>query len=244
MAKGIVDVNVLSEMEYNYVNLVLGCGGGLPNDLHLITDTEGLMLKRGNVISEITLVQEKGDECSFNYMEMSPEIAQKFALKHGDRVVLDYKADTKTLQMQRLNSSSASGLLLLDPRKNRDGVITIGYALLSWLGIPEDAAGTMITVNNGSISRRLRVVIPENELDETLRMSASNLKAMGLTPRKKWKFAYNQTTKVLSVVTNKSVEAGISKNVKRAAKPVRKSQTPVLNHKNKPKRENTKPQDH
>lgn len=244
MAKGIVDVNVLSEMEDSNVILVLGCGGGLPNDLHLIEERKGLTLKRGNVTREITLIQEQGDECAFNYMEMSSETAQQLGLKNGDRVILDYTSETKTLQIQRLNTSFANGLLLLDTRKNRNGVITIGYALLSWLGIPEEIAGDTIVISKDSVSKRLRVVIPDNELDETFRMSSSTLKALGLVPRKKWRLAYNQTTKVLTVVTKTSAAAGISKKTAKAARPVRKRLQTSLHGKKQPKQVKTKPRQH
>ncbi|WP_028549847.1 hypothetical protein [Paenibacillus sp. UNC451MF] len=233
MAKGIVDVYVSTEMEDSSVNLVLDCGGGLPNDLHLIEDRTELTLRRGSVNSEIELIQEKGNECAFNYMEISSETAQRFGLKSGDRVVLDYRPATKTLSMQRLNSSTAFGILLHDPRKNRDRVITIGYALLSQLGIPEDVAGQNITLTRGTISKQLRVIIPQNELDETFRLSASNLKAMSLSPRRKWKLSYNQTTKIITIV---DTITGISKQVKRTVKPVRKSKSTALPNKRQPKK--------
>ena len=231
MAKGIVDVNVWAEMENDRIILVLDCAGGWPNDLRLIPDRESITVKRGNVSSQITMVQEQGNECAFNYLEMSAETARTFGLQHGDRVQLTYNEETKTLQMQRLNSSSAQATLLLDSRRNKDEVITIGYVLLSWLGIPDHAVGSTITLSRGTVNKKLKVVVPENELDEVFRMSASNIKAMGLTPRKKWKLTYDQDKRTLNISSNaSSTTAGSSRKSKRSASTVRSAQSARLQH--------------
>ncbi|MDF2960069.1 MAG: hypothetical protein K0S39_1804 [Paenibacillus sp.] len=200
MAQGVVDVYVSSDQNENTLVLITNCGGGLPNDLNAIRNGIEVTLKRGDTEKTIVVTHERGAECAFNYMEINENTAKTFGLRGGNRVALTYDPESRELKMQRLTKSRASGLLLPDPRKYRDSSIVIGYTLLCWLGIPE-AAGTSVTFRKGSASKKLKVIIPENELDTDLRLSLTNLRKFGLVPGKALMLEYDQMTKTLNVLT-------------------------------------------
>lgn len=207
MPKGIVDVSINENKDPNSVALVLNCGYGPPSELHSIPDRAELLLKRGDKEHQTVFLHERGHECAYNYIELSPQTAGALGLKNGERYILDYSG-TRTVTMERLATSAAPGLLLSETGKNKDGVIQIGYALLSKLGIPDTAAGRSITFAKGSVSKRLKLIVPENELDETFRLSPANQKAFGLTASKMWELAYNQLSGKLQIgKTNSNISS-------------------------------------
>lgn len=203
MAKGVVDVYISEDADNDTIILYTDCASGIPHNLNTIRSGTMITLRRENVQSEVKAVQDSDKESGFNYMEISPDNARRFGIKDGMRFVLDYEENGKTLKITRLLACRAYGLLLADTRKNRDDVISIGYALLSWLGISR--SDKSITLTKGSLTKKLRLSIPENELDDNFRLSPANLRAFGLLPHKRLKLEYNQVTKTLRILGRNSV---------------------------------------
>ncbi|MFD0678687.1 MULTISPECIES: hypothetical protein [unclassified Paenibacillus] len=204
MAQGVVDVYVSKDQSENSLMLIANCGGGLPNDLHLIRDGAKVTLKRGDIEKSIVVNHEIGAECAFNYIEMDTNTAKTFGLQDGNRVLLNYDSESRNLQIQRLTKSRANGLLRPDPRKTRTGAIIIGYSLLSLLGIPHKP-GTSITLRLNSVSQKMKVLIPSNELDSDLRLAPSTLRKFGLVPGKFLTLEYDQISKTLSVLNTSAI---------------------------------------
>ncbi|NOU96138.1 hypothetical protein GC093_23350 [Paenibacillus sp. LMG 31456] len=223
MAQGVVDVIVSKDQNENSLVLVANCGGGLPNDLHLIRDGAEVTLKQGDIEKSVVVNHEAGAECAFNYIEMNAKTAKAFGLHDGSRVLLTYDSESKDLRLQRVTKSRASGLLLSDHNKTRTGSIIIGYSLLSLLGIPT-TRGTTITIRVNSVSQRMKVLIPENELDSDFRLSPLNLRKFGLHPGKSFSLEYDQTSKTLSVLTSSAVASKQGKPT-RALRPMRTIKT-------------------
>ncbi|UQZ82500.1 hypothetical protein SK3146_01657 [Paenibacillus konkukensis] len=213
MATGVVDVYESEDLKDNQIVLV-ACGAGLSGELRTIPNGAGLTLKKAAIESKIVVRHESGSECPFSYMEIGPALAKTFGLKNGQRVSLDFSPGTGALLLYPQTVSSSSGLLLAELRKGREGAIVIGYALLSWLGIPEKAAGTAITLTRGAASKKLRLIIPANELDETFRLTPATMRSFGLAPRRKWRLSYNRTTRTLQL----SAAAALPKRVKKVKK--------------------------
>ncbi|WP_240414261.1 hypothetical protein [Paenibacillus periandrae] len=219
MASGVVDIQVSKELAENTMVIIYNCEGGLPNDLHLIRDGYEVTLQRADLEGKVRIVHEQGNDCSFNYIEVDPLTARKFRMRHGSRFILNYDPNVNRLRIRRITTSQAHGYLVSEPRKHRDGSIIIGYTLLSWLGIPS-TSNLVITLDNGSISKKLRVVIPENELETDFRLTALNMRRFRLTPRKKWGLVYNQLTQTLKVMPT---AATVSRRTRpRPAKPTRR----------------------
>ncbi|OXM86768.1 hypothetical protein [Paenibacillus rigui] len=218
MAKGVVDVYISKELDDNTAILYVDCAMGIPHNLNTIRSGTVVVLQRDEVKRDVRLIQDSDKESSYNYMEISPDNARKLGIRDGMRFILTYDANDKTIQMRHLASCRAIGMLYSDPRKNYDGVISIGYALLSWLGI--NATETYISLTKGSLTKKLKLSIPENELEEYFRLSPSNLRAFGLLPRKKHKLEYSQTTKTLRIVGHAAVAS--AKKVKTGSQTRRK----------------------
>ncbi|MEK3721062.1 hypothetical protein [Paenibacillus sp. FSL H8-0034] len=219
MASGVVDIQVSKELAENTMVIIYNCEGGLPNDLHLIRDGYEVTLQRADLEGKVRVVHEQGSDCSFNYIEVDPLTARKFRMRHGSRFTLNYDPNVNRLRIRRITTSQAHGFLVSEPRKHRDGSIIIGYTLLSWLGIPS-TPNMVITVANGSISKKLKVVIPENELETDFRLTPINMRRFGLRPGKKWGLVYNQLTQTMKVMP---VAATASRRIRpRLTKPTRR----------------------
>ncbi|SFK67461.1 hypothetical protein SAMN03159341_10135 [Paenibacillus sp. 1_12] len=199
MASGVVDIQVSKELAENTMVIIYNCEGGLANDLHLIRDGHEVTLQRADLEGRVRIVHEQGSDCSFNYIEVDPLTARKFRMRNGSRFTLNYDPDVNRLRLRRITTSQAYGLLKTEPRKHRDGSIIIGYTLLSWLGIPS-LPNQIITLANGSISKKLKVIIPDNELETDFHLTAVNLRRFGLAPGKKWALSYNQLTQTMKVL--------------------------------------------
>ncbi|MFE5323273.1 hypothetical protein ACFQ88_31795 [Paenibacillus sp. NPDC056579] len=212
MLLGFVEVSITEGLNAGIVKLILNCGYDRPGDLHMIQNRAGLQLKHGKAEREVTFVEEQGDECFFSYIEISPELAKTLAIKDGQRFSLTYLEDTKTVMMKRIVTSTAYGYLLQETRKHRDDVIVIGYALLSKLGIPESVSGNAIAVKSGNMSKRARLIIPVNELDETFRLTSAIRTSLGLASGKTWRLTYNQTTKTLLIASSTTAVTRFSRN--------------------------------
>ena len=210
MAKGVVDVYVSKDLDDSTIVLFVDCATGIPHNLNTIRTGTPVVLQRESVKAEVRLVQDSDKESGYNYMEMSPDNAKRFGIRDGMRFVLSQEDNGKTLTMRRITSSRALGLLLPDPGKKRDDRISIGYALLSWLGI--SSSEPSITITKGSRTKKMKLTIPENELDDDFRLSPANLRAFGLLPRKRHKLEYNQATKTLRIFSQASVASAKQKS--------------------------------
>jgi hypothetical protein len=163
----------------------------------------------------VKIIHEQGTDCAFNYIEVDPVTARKFRLRNGSRFMLDYEPNESKLRMRRVTTSQANGKLLVEPRKNRDRTIVIGYTLLNWLGIPS-MPNSMLTLSMGSTSKKLKVEIPDNELETDFWLTVANLRKFRLSPGKKWGLEYNQLTQTLRVVSTASTASRRASSILRS----------------------------
>jgi hypothetical protein len=235
VANGIVDIYISKELADHTIVLIYNCEGGLPNDLHLIGDDHTITLQRATLEGNVRIVHEQGSDCAFNYVEVDPATARKYRLPNGSRFMLDYTPNENKLRMRRITTSRAHGQLLIDPRKSRDRTIIIGYTLLSRLGIANSPNST-ITLSMGSTNKKLKVEIPDNELETSLWLTSTNLRKFGLSPGKKWGLEYNQLTQTLRVLTIASTASRRTKSALRSRLAKIKNNLEKLSRSSKPLR--------
>lgn len=235
MANGIVDINVSKELADNTIMLIYNCEGGLTNDLNLIGHGHNVTLQRATLEGTVRIIHEQGSDCAFNYIEVNPVTARKYKLLNGSRFMLDYEPNESKLRMRRVTKSQAYGQLLVEPRKNRDRTIIIGYTLLSWLGIPS-LPNSSLTFSSGSTSKKLKVEIPGNELETDFWLTATNIRKFGLSPGKKWGLEYNQITQTMQVVSTASTASRRTRSILRSKLSKIRSKLSKLNKNSKPLR--------
>ncbi|MDG0793633.1 hypothetical protein OMP38_24480 [Cohnella ginsengisoli] len=85
--------------------------------------------------------------------------------------------------------------------------LSIGYALLSRLGLPDDGRDHTLTLRHGGLSRRLAVRSPANLFEGGLNLHPDTVRALKLRTGKTYKLSYDQRIKEL-VVTPTGVGQG------------------------------------
>ncbi|TDF97723.1 hypothetical protein [Paenibacillus piri] len=222
MAQGVVDVYISNELKDKSLMLISNCEGGPANDLHVIPDGTELSLILGETAQNVVVTHSQSTECSFNYIEIDEQTAKTFGLQDGSRVMLTYNAGRNELRLQRLTKNTATGLILANPRKQAAHSIIIGYRLLSKLGIPGQP-GMHVTLRKGPLSKRLKLIVPENAYSGHIRLHPGNLRRFGLNAGKSTPLEYDQSSRTLRIATAAPTA------VKRRSRPPQ-SAAPVLPH--------------
>lgn len=198
VANGIVDVSVSQHLGKNEINLVLDCMNGFPHDLHGLQDGALITMKNDNSERQVLVTRGKGDECGFHYIEVGTETANTLRLRDGARYKVYYDESTKMLTLTRAFVSRVQVPLQTDRKKKKEPTVTIGYVLLCMLGMT-DKRPSWISLNRGTATVKLRLSVPDNELEERFQLSEQTAAKLGLTQGQVCLLEYNQSTKILAL---------------------------------------------
>ncbi|MFD0671652.1 hypothetical protein [Cohnella sp. GCM10027633] len=193
MATGRLDLYI-AKIPNNTVVLTLGCTDSA-SELLAIPRSTPLVLVRGTTKAHNVNVQLlEGRECFADFMEMNYELAQRLQMQALRRYSLTYMSSAKSLTIQPTPISEATAIIHAQSAAN----ISIGYELVSRLGIPE-RQGLPIRVRNGKYIAGLRLQVPANLSDDRMRLPQYWLNKWRLSPNVPYKLIYDQRYSVLSL---------------------------------------------
>ncbi len=144
MASGRLDL-FIAKLPINTVVLTLNCSDSA-SELLSIPLYSALYLKRGTIKQAIQLQFLEGRECFADFMEMNFALARQFQLNALRRYLLTYNPSDQTLTIKPSPISEATAPLLASTLGS--GTLSVGYELLSRLGIPE-RQGSLIKIRQG-----------------------------------------------------------------------------------------------
>lgn len=194
---GILDVWVSSDVDASSMVLVTDCMNGYPHELYGLQDGMTVTLSKGSEEKEVRIVRESSNECSFHYMELHPQTAKQLGLANGSRcrVTLDDKMEMK---IAPVSVSRYHANVQIERHPSRQQRIVMGYSLLSMLGIRHPAKSA-ITVKRNASPVKLRLHVPENELDESCILPVQAAVKLGITQNGTYLLEYNHATRVLGL---------------------------------------------
>ncbi|AFH64935.1 hypothetical protein ACVNS2_29980 [Paenibacillus caseinilyticus] len=198
MAYGIVDISVSDQMEDTAAALVLDCYNSFPHDLDSIRSGVSVVMKNNNTERSVRLYREQGDECGFPYLELSSAAAKALGLKDGYRYQIDYNEMGGTLTFRRVTLSRVMAPIDVSTDRSREAAVTMGYSILSMLGLAEQR-GSYVSVKKGGTTHKLRLIVPENELDEEVWLSPAAAAKLGISGGNEHLLEYSQSSRVLYV---------------------------------------------
>ncbi|WP_426448519.1 hypothetical protein ACP26L_28430 [Paenibacillus sp. S-38] len=198
MAYGIVDISVSDQMEDAAAALVLECYNSFPHDMDSIRSGASVVLKNNNTERSVRLYRERGDECGFPYLEISTAAAKALGLKDGYRYQIDYNEMSGSMTFRRVTLSRVMTPIDVSTDRSREASITMGYSILSMLGFADQRA-SYVSVKKGSTTYKLRLIVPENELDEEVWLSPEAAAKLGIPGGKEHMLEYSQSSRVLYV---------------------------------------------
>lgn len=192
MATGRLDLYI-AKVPNNSIVLTLGCNAS--SELLELPRNTPIVLSRGAIKAYNVNVQFlEGRECFADFLEMNFALAQRLQLQALRRYSLTYTAQTRTLAIQPSPISEATAIIHSQNANN----ISIGYELVSRLGIPE-RQGLPIRVRNGKFLAGLRLQVPANLSDDRMRLPSYWLNKWRLAPNAPYKLHYDQRYSVLSL---------------------------------------------
>lgn len=193
MATGRLDLYI-AKIPNNTVVLTLGCTNSA-SELLAIPRNTPLVLSRGTIKAHNVNVQFlEGRECFADFMEMNYALAQRLQMQALRRYSLAYMSAAKSLTIQPTPINEATAIIHSQAAAN----ISIGYELVSRLGIPE-RQGLPIRVRNGKYIAGLRLQVPANLSDDRMRLPQYWLTKWRLAPNVPYKLIYDQRYSVLSL---------------------------------------------
>lgn len=179
MASGKLDL-FIAKLPLQTVVLTLNCSD-TASELLVIPRNTPLTLKRGSIKQTIQLQLLEGRECFADFIEMNYSLARQFQLSALRRYLLTYEPDGRILTIKPSPLSDTTAIITTSNLSA--GIVSVGYELLSRLGIPE-RQGLLIKVRNGKNTANFKLHVPANLSDERLRLPSIWLQ--------KWKLANNQ----------------------------------------------------
>lgn len=192
MATGRLDLYI-AKVPNNSIVLTLGCTDS--SELLAIPRNTPLVLSRGAVKAHNVNAQFlEGRECFADFIEMNFALAQRLQLQALRRYLLTYSASSKTLSIQPSPVSEATAVIHTQNANN----LSIGYELVSKLGIPE-RQGLPIRVRNGKFLAGLRLQVPANLSDDRVRLPSYWLNKWRLAPIVPYKLHFDQRYSILSI---------------------------------------------
>ncbi|QJD83294.1 hypothetical protein [Cohnella herbarum] len=166
MASGRLDL-FIAKLPVHTIVLTLNCSDSA-SELLAIPRNTPITLKRGSIKQSVQLQFLEGRECFADFIEMNYALARQFQLTALRRYLLTYNPSDQSLTIKPAPLSETSALLTSSA--SGSGILSVGFELLSRLGIPE-RQGTIIKVRYGRNVTRLRLHVPSNFSDDRLRMS-------------------------------------------------------------------------
>ncbi|RED86483.1 MULTISPECIES: hypothetical protein [Cohnella] len=200
MASGRLDL-FIAKLPLHTVVLTLNCSEKASDLLSIPRNTK-LTLKRGGIKQQIQLQFLEGRECFADFMEMNYALARRFRLTALRRYTLDYNPNDQSLTINPAPLSETVALIASGPIAA--GSLSVGYELLSRLGIPE-RQGSIIKVRSGKHLVKLHLHVPANLSDDRLRLSSQWLQRWKLAPNQNHMLQFDQRTFTLSIASASSI---------------------------------------
>lgn len=215
---------IVSDLPESTVQMTSGCAYGEENALTEIGDGTEVTLVNGNYAEKAVLRLRSGEKCFFGSFELGAPLAKRLRLSSDKRYRLVYDAKSKSLGIGPSPVSAASAPLGSDTKLGA-GRLSIGYALLSRLGLPDDHRNLALTLKHGGRSRRLAVRSPANLFEGGLNLHPDAIRALNLRSGTAYRLSYDQRAKELVVrpVGRASADAGPGKADARRSRDVNRS---------------------
>jgi len=195
MASGVLDLFFAKLPNHNVV-LTLN-GSDSTSELLAIPRNTAITLKRGNIKQNIELQFLEGRECFADFMEMNYALARQFQLKALRRYLLTYDPSDHSITIQPSPRSVTTALLLTSSTLGSSS-LSVGYELLSKLGIPE-RQGTNIKLRQGNNMTSLRLHVPANLSDDRLLLPTSWVQKWRLRANQRHLLQFDQRNFILSM---------------------------------------------
>ncbi|MFC5402020.1 hypothetical protein [Cohnella soli] len=197
MASGRLDL-FIAKLPVNQVVLTLNCGS-TGSELLRIPRKTPITLKRGTIKQTIELQYLEGRECFADFMEMNYALARQFQLTALRRYSLTYAEAEQTITIAPAPLSETVSTLTTSTLGA--GTLSVGYELLSRLGIPE-RQGMVIKVRHGKNIARMRLHIPANLSDDRIRMPSYWIQKWKLSANQQHALQFDQRNFLLSLSAN------------------------------------------
>jgi hypothetical protein len=196
MASGRLDL-FIAKLPINTIVLTLNCSSS-DSELQSISRTETITLQRGKIKQVVQLQYLEGRECFADFMEMSFTLARRFQLKALRRYTLTYSSETHILTIAPSPVSEAEATI--SANGSTPGYLSIGYELLSYLGIPE-RQGAPIKFRYGKNIANLRLHVPANLSDDRFRLPAAWMQKWKLNANTAYLLQYDQRNSTVSLIS-------------------------------------------
>ncbi|SFB43474.1 hypothetical protein SAMN05216312_10849 [Cohnella sp. OV330] len=214
MISSILDL-IVSDLPERTVQMTSGCAYGDENALTEIGDGTEVTLVNGRHSEKAVVRMRSGGECFHGSFELGAALARQLRLTGDKRYKLVYDTERKTLKIGLSPLSAASASIGSDAKLGA-GRLSIGYALLSRLGLPDDRRDHTLTLRHGGRSRRLAVRSPANLFESGLNLHPDAVRALKLRTGTAYKLSYDQRSKELVVKPAGSKSAGAGQDKKEA----------------------------
>lgn len=186
----------IAKLPVNTVVLTLNCSEASSELLSLPRGDAKLTLVRGGEKQQIQLEILEGRECFADFMEMNYALARRFQLRALRRYALTYAPDNRTLT---IHPAPISGTIApVTSGAIGANTISVGFELLSRLGIPE-RQGMLLTVRAGGNNAKFRLHVPSNLSDDRLRFSSQWLQRWRLAVNRPHRLQFDQRNSTLSL---------------------------------------------
>lgn len=202
MASGRLDL-FIAKLPLQTVVLTLNCSD-TASELLTIPRNTPLTLQRGTTKQTIQLQFLEGRECFADFIEMNYVLARQFQLFALRRYLLTYNPQDRSLTIKPTPLSDTVAVLTASTQSA--GTLSVGYELLSRLGIPE-RQGSLVKVRQGKNMANFRLQIPANLSDDRLRLPSIWLQ--------KWKLGNNQTHLLQYDQRNSTLSIALNQNTSR-----------------------------
>jgi hypothetical protein len=161
------------------------------------------ILQRGNIKQAVQLQFLEGRECFADFMEMNSSLARQFQLSALRRYMLTYNPSDQTLTIKPSPLSDTSAILTSSTLGSGSS-LSVGYELLSRLGIPE-RQGSLIKLRYGKFLASFRLHVPANLSDERLRIPTFWMQKWKLAANHNHSLQYDQRTSTLSLIPHSNL---------------------------------------
>ncbi|WP_373229511.1 hypothetical protein [Cohnella sp.] len=199
MASGRLDL-FIAKLPPQTVVLTLNCSDSASELLSIPSHTP-LILQRGTIKQTIQLQLLEGRECFADFIEMNYTLARQLQLIALRRYLLTYNPIDRSLTIIPSPLSETTAVLASSTLSS--STLSVGYELLSRLGIPE-RQGSLLNVRQGKNTAKFRLHIPANLSDERLRLPTIWLQKWKLTSNHSYLLQYDQRNSTLTLAANQN----------------------------------------
>jgi hypothetical protein len=197
MVSGRLDL-FIAKLPINTVVLTLNCYDST-SELLTIPCNKPLILQHGKIKQTIQLQLLEGRECFADFIEMNYELARRLQLTALRRYLLTYNPLNQALTIKSSPLSEVTAILLSAEQSST--TLSVGYELLSRLGIPE-REGKTVKVRQGKYVASFRLHVPSNLSDERLRLPSIWFQRWNLKNNQSYLLQYDQRTSTLNLTSS------------------------------------------